>query len=74
MLDGSNFNKKCLLVSSIQNFFQIWKILNFLQENSEFSLKKGQKFVLVRLGRSWRAEIRDEHALLIYKLVATHPS
>jgi hypothetical protein len=30
MLDGSNFNKSCLLKSSIQNFFQIWKILNFL--------------------------------------------
>jgi hypothetical protein len=37
---------------SIQNFFQIWKNLNFLQENLEFFLKKGQKFVLVRLGTS----------------------
>jgi hypothetical protein len=45
MLDGSNFDKSGFLRSSIQNFFQIWKILNFLQENLEFSLKKGQKFV-----------------------------
>jgi hypothetical protein len=30
MVDGSNFDKSCLLGSSIQNFFQIWKILNFL--------------------------------------------
>jgi hypothetical protein len=45
MLDGSIFDNSCLLGSSIQNFFQIWKILNFLKENLEFSLKKGQKFV-----------------------------
>jgi hypothetical protein len=30
MLDGSNFDKICLSASSIENFFQIWKILNFL--------------------------------------------
>jgi hypothetical protein len=42
-LDGSKFGKRCLLKISIQNFFQIWKILNFLQENLEFFLKKGQK-------------------------------
>jgi hypothetical protein len=41
--------------------------LNFLEENLEISLKKGQKFVKVRLGRSWRAEIWHEHALLIEK-------
>jgi hypothetical protein len=40
MLDGSNFDKSCHLENSIQNFFQIWKILNFLKENFEFSLKK----------------------------------
>jgi hypothetical protein len=45
MLDGSKFGENCLLGSSIQIFFQIWKILNFFQENHEFSLKKGQKFV-----------------------------
>jgi hypothetical protein len=27
MLDGSKFVKRCFLGSSIQNFFQIWKIL-----------------------------------------------
>jgi hypothetical protein len=52
MLDDSNLDKSCLLGSSIQNFVQIWKILNFLEknldffeENLELSLKKGQKFV-----------------------------
>jgi hypothetical protein len=30
MLDGSKFDEKCLLEISIQNFFHIWKILNFL--------------------------------------------
>jgi hypothetical protein len=30
MLDGSKIGKRCLLKISIQNFFQIWKILNFL--------------------------------------------
>jgi hypothetical protein len=44
-LVGSKFGKKCLLGISIQNFFQIWNILNFLKENLEFFLKKGQKFV-----------------------------
>jgi hypothetical protein len=48
MLDGSKFGKSCLLGSYIQNFFQIWKILNFVKENLEFFLKKGQKFVEVR--------------------------
>jgi hypothetical protein len=67
MLDCSKFGKSCLWGSSIQNFFQIWKILNFFVENLEFSLKKDPKFVSVRLGRSWRAEILHEHALLIEK-------
>jgi hypothetical protein len=30
MLDGSKFGKRSLLGISIQNFFQIWKIQNFL--------------------------------------------
>jgi hypothetical protein len=30
MVDGSNFDKVCLLGISIQNYFQIWRILNFL--------------------------------------------
>jgi hypothetical protein len=50
MLDGSKFGKRCLLGISIQNFFQIWNDLNFLKENLEFFLKKGQKLAQVRLG------------------------
>jgi hypothetical protein len=46
--------KHALLESSIQNFFfQIWKILNFLKENFEFSLKKVKnlsKFIWVQAG------------------------
>jgi hypothetical protein len=45
MLAGPKFDKRCHLGISIQNFVQIWKILNFLQENLEFFLKNGQKFV-----------------------------
>jgi hypothetical protein len=30
MQNGSKFGKRCLLGISIQIFFQIWKILNFL--------------------------------------------
>jgi hypothetical protein len=45
MLDGSKFGERFLLGISIQNIFQIWKILIFLKENLEFFLKKGQKFV-----------------------------
>jgi hypothetical protein len=30
MLDGLKFGKRFLLRISIQNFFQIWKILNYL--------------------------------------------
>jgi hypothetical protein len=45
MLGGSQFGKICLFGISIQNFFQIWKILYFLQENLEFFLKIGQKFI-----------------------------
>jgi hypothetical protein len=52
LLDGSKFGKRCLLRISIQNFFQIWEILNFLKENLDFFLKKGQNFVQVRLGTS----------------------
>jgi hypothetical protein len=45
VLNGSKFDKRCLLRISIQNFFQILAVF----------LKKGQKFVVgqkVRLGRS----------------------
>jgi hypothetical protein len=52
MLDGSKFGKRCLLGISFQNYFQIWKILNFLKENLEFFLKKSQTLDEVRLGRS----------------------
>jgi hypothetical protein len=45
MLDGSKFGKRRLLRISIQNLFQIWKNLNFLEENLEIFLKKDQKFV-----------------------------
>jgi hypothetical protein len=65
MLDGSKFGKKCLLEITIQNFFQIWKILIFFKENLEFFFKKGQKFVQVRLGTSKRAEYLHEHALIV---------
>jgi hypothetical protein len=41
--------------------FSNWKVLNFLLE---FFLKKGQSFVYVRLGASFRDEILHEHALL----------
>jgi hypothetical protein len=35
------------------NFFcHIWKFLNYLLENPKYFLKKGQKFVRVRLGAS----------------------
>jgi hypothetical protein len=37
MLDGSKFGKSCLLGSSIQNFFQIWKIQIFLKKILNFS-------------------------------------
>jgi hypothetical protein len=32
--------------SLYQEFFQIWTIPNFIKENLEFFLKKGQKFVV----------------------------
>jgi hypothetical protein len=41
MLDGPKFGKRCLLEISIQNFFQIWKILNswiFLKNRSKICL------------------------------------
>jgi hypothetical protein len=42
---GSKFGKRCLFGISIQNLFQIRKILNFLDENLEFFLKSGKKCV-----------------------------
>jgi hypothetical protein len=47
------------------DFFQNLKILTFPYERSEIYLKKGQKFVEVRLGTCQRAEILLEHALLV---------
>jgi uncharacterized membrane protein len=45
IIDDSKFGRRFLLQISIQNFFQIWKILNFLNENLDFFLKKCQKCV-----------------------------
>jgi hypothetical protein len=45
--------------------FLNWKLLKFSEENSGIYLKNGQKFVLVRLVKSYRSEFMHEQALLV---------